>query len=120
MRNRVNIGKCIANYQIKEAEKVAFLVDEQERQNRNVVEAARLETETSFLYGGSPSFVFYSGKYVRFFYDVTEFLSSHQTYPIFVISDQDKHDIGLESDKSIPEKYTKICKDGRWNAYMKR
>lgn len=119
IRNRVNVGKCIAKYQIKNTEKVAFLVDRQERLNRNVLEAAQLETETSFMYGGSPSFVFYSNKYVQFFYDTDDFISSYKNYPIFVMADADRYETKIEQDKEFAN-YKRICKEERWNAYTRK
>lgn len=66
---KIDLALCLNK---KEFKKLAFFVDDQERKNRQFLEAAHYNTTSSFYYGGSPSFVYYLNKPVKFFYK-TEF-----------------------------------------------
>ena len=65
---------------------VSMLVNAQERQNRNVIEAAQQQTVTSFIYGGSPSFVYYTQKHVHYYYKVDEFIDDARKHQLVVVS----------------------------------
>lgn len=82
----VRVAECLA-YQ--KGDSVSILVNAQERQNRNVLEAAQQQTETSFIYGGSPSFVYYTRKQVQYFYKPEEFRVAMSKAPLLVISNAD-------------------------------
>lgn len=73
-----------------------LLVDDQERKNRNFLEAAHYETTSSFYYGGSPSFVFYLNKPIEFYYDQKKFLENYLKYQVIILSKKDFKDLKKE------------------------
>jgi hypothetical protein len=80
------MAKCLSKLN---SNKIAFLVDEEERKIKNFLEAAHYDTTSSFFYGGSPSFVYYSQKNIDFYYDINEFLNKYANYSQIVISKKD-------------------------------
>lgn len=82
---KINIAHCIAA-NMQDKKRLYMMVDLQERQVRNLLESSQLTTETSFLYGGSPSFVFYLKKPVYFSYDPSETLRALPDEPLVMIS----------------------------------
>ncbi|KXK09569.1 MAG: hypothetical protein UZ22_OP11002001034 [Microgenomates bacterium OLB23] len=68
---KLRVAQCVARI---ESDRVLIMVNDQERRNRNVVEAAQLQTFSSFIYGGSPAFIYYSEKPVAHYYRVDELL----------------------------------------------
>jgi len=94
---KVILAKCISK--IKNSQ-VFFLVDEQERKNRNFLEAAQYQTTSSFFYGGSPSFVYYVKKPVNFFYNQEEFQQNlNKNGIIYVVSKNDTTTISFDIKK---------------------
>lgn len=105
---KVIIAKCLSKI---DKEKVFFLVDEQERKNRNFLEAANYQTTSSFFYGGTPSFVYYVKKPVTFFYDQKEFEKNlNKNDVIYVIHRNDKSIINLDIKKNI-------CQTKNWLSF---
>lgn len=80
------LALCLRKEIIK---KLAFLVDEQERRNRQFLEAAHYETTSSFYYGGSPSFVYYLNKPVQFFYQPEKFVEEYKKFDMIAVSKVD-------------------------------
>jgi len=113
--NRIKLAKCISD---QSGTTLAFLVSPQERQNQNVVEAAQLQTATSFLYGGSPSFVYYSQKKVEHFYKVERFEEEFMTYDGIVYNLEDQTRLGLIYPK-IKKLYKKTCIEDNWVSFSK-
>lgn len=111
---RLKIAECIAQTDPKE---LAVLVNAQERQNRMVLEATQLQTETSFTYGGSPSFVFYAQKDIEFFYNVEGFQENYWDYPILMLSTGDIGELG-DAYATINETYERVCSDNDWEVYI--
>lgn len=111
---RLKIAECIAETKPSE---LAVLVNAQERQNRMVLEATQLQTETSFTYGGSPSFVFYAQKDVEFFYNVKGFMENYWDYPILMLSTGDKGELE-DAYVTINETYQLVCSDNDWEVYV--
>ncbi|MCX7996253.1 MAG: hypothetical protein N2691_00635 [Patescibacteria group bacterium] len=101
------LGRCIAKLP---GDRIAFLVDENERKIKQVFEAAQIGISSSFIYGGSPAFVYYSKKQVAFFYDVDSFRMKYSSYPlaVFALADQN-----VVSDDDIPQP---LCQSGGWIA----
>lgn len=79
-------------------EKTAFLVVKEERKNYQFLKENNLDTETSFLYGGRPSLVFYTNKKIDFFYHENEFLKKYSFYPIIVLKEDDRINLGVNID----------------------
>lgn len=77
---------------------LGVLVDENERDIQEFILQNNFQTSSSFQYGGSPSFVYYSEKPIKFFYDVEEFINSYHEYEIITLSSGDYSDIA--DDKS--------------------
>jgi hypothetical protein len=50
--------------------RISYLVSAQEREDSRVIEAAKLQIGSSFVYGSAPAFVFYSDRPVSFYYSV--------------------------------------------------
>ena len=105
---KVILAKCISRIN---KNKVFFLVDGQERKNRNFLEAAHYQTTSSFFYGGSPSFVYYVKKPVKFFYNQKEFQQSlNKNDVIYVINKNDKPIINFDIKKII-------CQTKNWLSF---
>ncbi len=66
---KLRVAQCV---DLLPGDKVTFVVNDQERRNRNVVEAAQLQTNSSFIYGGSPAFIYYANKKVNHIYKMEE------------------------------------------------
>jgi 4-amino-4-deoxy-L-arabinose transferase-like glycosyltransferase len=117
---KIRVAKCVASI---ESSRVLIMVNEQERKNRNVVEAAQLQTSSSFSYGGSPSFVYYSQKPVVHFYRVDELLGrlleKEKTNDILVVSkdDMSKPEFKEISDLLQKAKRETTCYFGEWEVY---
>ncbi|MFA6533087.1 MAG: hypothetical protein WCT22_03780, partial [Patescibacteria group bacterium] len=106
---RIDLAKCIAKTSYG---KVAFLVDEDERKVRNVLEAAHYDTTSSFFYGGSPSFVYYIQRKVDYFYFVEDFIQKYKQYSILIVSKKD-----IQSNIILPALYLNkkiICNNNNW------
>lgn len=106
--DRLKLAQCIAS---KQYDRLAFLVNEEERKVRNVLEAAHYDTTSSFYYGGSPSFVFYVKKKVDYFYSIDEFVKRSSAYPVLVASKNDI-DSNVSVQSLIHKK--KLCEFGEW------
>jgi 4-amino-4-deoxy-L-arabinose transferase-like glycosyltransferase len=105
---KVILAKCISRIN---KNKVFFLVDEQERKNRNFLEAAHYQTTSSFFYGGTPSFVYYVKKPVTFFYSQKEFQQNlNKNDVIYVINKNDKSIINFDIKKTI-------CQTKNWLSF---
>jgi len=105
---KVVLAKCLS---LKKENKIFFLVDEQERKNRNFLEAAHYQTTSSFFYGGTPSFVYYVKKPVTFFYNPEEFKKNlNKNNTIYVINKNDKKLTNLEIKKTI-------CQTKNWLSF---
>jgi len=105
---KVIIAHCLSK---TNKNKVFFLVDEQERKNRNFLEAAHYQTTSSFFYGGSPSFVYYVKKLVTFFYDQNEFKKNlNKNNVAYVINKNDKQIINFDIEKII-------CQTKNWLSF---
>lgn len=109
---KLTLAACLKNQKPQE---LAFLVDEQERKNREIVEKSNLFTTTSFLYAGSPSFIFYSGKKVKPFYNPQIFKNQYQQFPLITISIKDKESFNINIDA-----FEEICQTENWRAYLKK
>jgi 4-amino-4-deoxy-L-arabinose transferase-like glycosyltransferase len=106
---RIDLAKCIAKTPY---DKVAFLVDDDERKIRNVLEAAHYDTTSSFFYGGSPSFVYYIQRKVDYFYFVEDFIQKYRQYPLLIISKKD-----IQNNLILPSLYLNkkiICNNNNW------
>ncbi len=117
---KLRVARCAA--EIK-GDRVLIMVNEQERKNRNVVEAAQLQTFSSFMYGGSPSFVYYSQKPVVHYYRVDELLGrlldKDNNSDVLVISKDDlsKPEFKEISDLLNNAKRASTCYFGEWEVY---
>ena len=90
---------------------VAMLVDEDERKIKNVFDAAHLGISSSFIYCGSPAFVYYSRKKVDFYYDVKEFMKKAPSYKVVIVNKSDQTSLeGLNKSSS--------CKSGEWECFI--
>jgi len=96
---------------------IAFLVDEEERKVRNFLEAAHYDTTSSFYYGGSPSFVYYSRKKVNYFYGIDEFIKESDRYHLMVLS---KKDVGVNKTlMTLAGDGQHICQSKDWLSIVK-
>ena len=112
--DKLKLAQCIAP---KSYNKLAFLVDIEERKIKNFLEAAHYDTSISFYWGGSPSFVFYVKKKVDYFYNVDEFIKRAGDYHILVASKNDiKNSIPIQS---LFTKKAVICDFGDWLSIVK-
>ncbi len=101
-------------------EKTAYLVKKSERDNYQFLMKNNLYTETSFLYGGQPSLVFYANKKIDFFYQENEFLKKYSSYPIIVFKEDDQSNLGINIDA-----FNYLCstknqlENERWHVFIK-
>ncbi len=95
----------------KNINRLAFFVEEQERKNRQFLEAAHYQTTSSFYYGGSPSFVFYLNKPVEFFYSFDKLADIKNNFSHLVIEKNDYRSIKNEFNGQI------ICQTNNWLSF---
>jgi len=107
--DKLKLAKCIAP---KPYNKLAFLVDFDERKIKNFLEAAHYDTAISFYWGGSPSFVFYVQKKVDYYYNIDEFIDNFQRYHLIVLSEEDLNS-NIKLSSIIQRKKIK-CQFGKW------
>ncbi len=109
---KLKLAQCLSKTKYK---KIAFLVDEEERKVKNFLEAAHYDTTSSFLYGGSPSFVYYINKKVDYFYSIDSFINETNKYQLLVSSKKDK-DMSLQK---LEKNSIKICDSENWISIIK-
>ncbi len=88
------LAKCVKQEPEK---KIAYLMKTSDRANYRFLRENDLDTETTFIYGGSPSFVYYSDKNPTFFYDEQEFIEKFKNYPIVIIQKLDYINLGIDA-----------------------
>jgi hypothetical protein len=115
---RLKMAICLQKQDLDKESTVGFLVNEQEIKNRNYLEAAQQQTETSFVYGGSPSFKYYLGRTVRYYYKHDEFMADLDKYETVVISSSN-----LEANPQLKalllQSHRQICQTGQWISFNK-
>lgn len=114
--DNVKVARCIQPLSQKN---VSMLVNAQERQNRNVIEAAQQQTVTSFIYGGSPSFVYYTQKHVHYYYKVDEFIDDARKHQLVVVSQSDIDTYIDVSRITSSMKPVIQCSFGEWRVFGK-
>ncbi len=119
MNDRIKLGKCIHSLS---ASSVTQLVDAQERQTQNVLEAAHLDAKSSFIHGGSTSFVYYSDKKIHFYYKIEDFNKHLQEDNLVIVSKDDLTKLELQEAADILKGYNKVteCYFGEWEVYSKK
>lgn len=105
---KIQLALCLNN---KNISRLAFFVDEQERKNRQFLEAAHYQTTSSFFYGGSPSFVFYLNKPVEFFYSFDQLANIKNNFSHLVIDKNDYRSLKKEINGQI------ICQTDNWLSF---
>lgn len=115
---RIQLALCINHLP---GDEVGVLVNEEERRNRNTIEAAQQQTETSFIYGGSSSFVYYTHKKVRYSYDPVAFTDSINVHKIVAVYQDDRENVEYEELSTALESYSRVenCTIGKWEVYIK-
>lgn len=117
---KLRVAQCVAQIP---SERVLIMVNDQERRNRNVVEAAQLQTASSFVYGGSPAFIYYAQKPVVHYYKLEELVERLQAQgaysDILVISKDDMGSPEFSAVKDILQeaKRESTCYFGEWEVY---
>ena len=106
---RIDLAKCIAKTSYN---KIAFLVDDDERKIKNVLESAHYNTTSSFFYGGSPSFVYYVRKKVDYYYSIEDFIQKYKNYSLLIISKKDIQNNTVLSTLYLNKKT--ICNANNW------
>ncbi len=105
---KIQLAMCLNK---KNIGRLAFFVEEQERKNRQFLEAAHYQTTSSFYYGGSPSFVFYLNKPVEFFYALDKLKEIKNNFSHLTI---DKNDYQLVKKKFNGQI---ICQTNNWLSF---
>jgi 4-amino-4-deoxy-L-arabinose transferase-like glycosyltransferase len=111
---KIKLAQCLST---KHGDKIAFLVDEDERKVKNFLEAAHYDTSSSFYYGGSPSFVYYSQKKVIYFYSIDEFIKNSGQYHLVVLSKKDAS--ANKNLEALAERGQRICQSKDWLSIVK-
>lgn len=116
LNDRIRLGKCISKLPNSS---VSQLVNAQERQTQNVLEAAHLDAQSSFIHGGSTSFVYYSDKKIHFYYKVESFIKNLKKDSLVIISKDDLTKPELHEAAEVLKGYNKItqCYFGEWEVY---
>lgn len=109
---RVQLAECMATVP---GNSVAFFVDEQERNNMVAMKSANINISTSFDYGGTPRFIYYSRKNVDFFYDFESFEQAADKYPLAVITTEDY--LKLKTVDQFGSSRIKECEFDNWQGY---
>ncbi|GIW62795.1 MAG: hypothetical protein KatS3mg090_0621 [Patescibacteria group bacterium] len=91
---RYVLAECVKE---ESAEKLAYLMKESERLNYRFLKENDLDTATTFIYGGSPSFVYYSNKKPDFYYEEKKFVKNYRNYPIVIIQKVDYLNLGIDT-----------------------
>ncbi len=113
--DRLILAQCLSK---QPGTKLSFLVNEDERKIQNFLEAAHYETNSSFLYGGSPSFVYYVKKHVDYFYNIDAFSQNLDKYNLVVLSKKDfNSNVNLK--QNFLKLYKPICSTNDWQAFVK-
>jgi hypothetical protein len=107
---KLKLARCLAN---KPADKIGFLVDEDERKVRNFLEAAHYDTTSSYFYGGSPSFVYYSQKSIDYYYNIEDWLKHNPEYHLLVVSKKDINN-NPQIRKNLEPYRTTDCNTPNW------
>lgn len=108
VNEKIIMAECLNKSAIVD---LAVLTDNEQRKIKNVLEAAKLQTESSFFYAGSPSFIYYLNKPVTNFYNINEFLKNYSKYNAVAISNTDFQSLKNELDLN---NYSKICQTKNW------
>lgn len=90
---RIFLANCVKDLPQKD---LAYLVHISERKNHDFLIKNNLHTKTIFIYGGSPSFVYYSNKKPKFFYNVEEFKKNYKNFDIVIIQRNDEIENGID------------------------
>lgn len=99
----------------------AYLVHIDERNIYQFLKKNDLDTATSFIYGGSPAFVYYSNKNPKFFYQEDQFKNEYQNFPIIVIQKNDLLNLNLNLDSYQLACHTNNPLDHeQWNVFLKK
>ena len=114
--NHVKVALCLRE---RPEQTISVLEPEQERKNRNYLEASHQQTETSFMYGGMPSFIYYTGKHINFYWKLEEFQKVLAQKGVTVLSKSDYENIvsirtAADTMTLIPE-----CSFGMWRVYSR-
>ena len=105
---KLALALCLRKESFK---KLGFLVDDQERRNRQFLEATHYETNSSFYYGGSPSFVYYLNKPVEFFYQPEQFVNEYKKFDMIALSKIDYQQLKDKINKRQTKKIDCWTKD---------
>lgn len=105
---KIQLALCLNK---KNISRLAFFVEEQERKNRQFLEAANYQTTSSFFYGGSPSFVFYLNKPVEFFYSFDKLTNIKNNFSHLAIDKNDYRSLKKEINGQI------ICQTDNWLSF---
>lgn len=100
--------------------KIAYLTHHEERKKKNFLEAAHLNTKTSFIYGGLPSLRYYANGPIEIFYDVDDFMSRYDTFDAIMISEYDitiDNRLKGEFRSLLEEDYEHSCASEEWHGY---
>jgi 4-amino-4-deoxy-L-arabinose transferase-like glycosyltransferase len=109
---RVQLAECMEQVP---GDSVAFFVDEQERKNMVAMKSANINISTSFDYGGTPRFIYYSKKKVDFFYTFESFEQAADKYPLAVITAEDY--LKLKTVDQFGSSRIKECEFDNWQGY---
>ncbi len=105
---KIQLAMCLNKKNIGH---LAFFVEEQERKNRQFLEATHYQTTSSFYYGGSPSFVFYLNKPVEFFYTLDKLMEIKNNFSHLAIDKNDYQLVKKEFNGQI------ICQTINWLSF---
>ena len=105
---KLALALCLRKESFK---KLGFLVDDQERRNRQFLEATHYETNSSFYYGGSLSFVYYLNKPVEFFYQPEQFVNEYKKFDMIALSKIDYQQLKDKINKRQTKKIDCWTKD---------
>ena len=90
---------------------IFFLINNEERIRKNLLEASKMAIQTSFIYGGSPAFIYYVNKPVHFIYKPEEILAKYKSIDLLVINESDFQNSEFTK---VRDTFAIKCKEGEW------
>lgn len=119
--DKTNLAFCISKFVKETTSSVAYLVSPQERTDAQVIEAAKLQIGSSFIYGSAPAFVYYVNSPVSFYYSSDKLKADLLTQKGFVVHESDLADPQIlrmartwNVNSAAP-----ACVSGPWQAFIR-
>ncbi|MBP6993877.1 glycosyltransferase family 39 protein [Candidatus Woesebacteria bacterium] len=119
--DKTNLALCINTIEKGGGEPLVYLVSSQERTDAQVIEAAKLQIGSSFIYGSAPAFVYYVNQPVSFYYSSDKMKTDALAQKVLVVHEADLADPQIlriartwNTNSVAP-----VCVSGPWQAFAR-